>query len=523
MLRHVSKRSMQWGTLLVPRASRNVSAGALSLPALFDRRFKSSSACISDEFADHPILNSCVFDFPFDGAEYSPVTGRHKYDQRVSKWATERINMSMGAQNRLDHEHLTQLIALLSVRNYYNEAIEVLQFARNNGAKAHISAYSQIISACYAHQRYDEALQVFDVMRRDGFRPSFVTYSRALSAASKSNYHDMTLNLFDDIFSDCDNLTFDSIAIACNIVLHSCGKHNDYETAMAIWQQMTDEGIPKGTSTYTAFLTCAVNCKEWNGFNTILEEATATGIDLYTNSYLSMILSCARAKRWDLVLHVHKKLQSQEVELNGVAVGAVLMAHTKEGAPEKALAIYDACIASGASLNVYAQSAAITAHLHLENYTTAMTLCEQALAEFPDSGMLYKLKVQLLVALGQADEAITLLDSTKHLMDKTASCYRPIVAYFLAKRMYDDAAHYSFVMFETNRFVASHDWTQALSAAIALPDKSLYWVFRKWIEARARELVPNIPDELLLERHPRPAASATARPLKLLSRPLKLL
>ncbi|KDO28762.1 hypothetical protein SPRG_19976 [Saprolegnia parasitica CBS 223.65] len=515
MLRYVSKRTMRW---TAPCGLGACLPTSLTLPAPWSARFKSSSACIADEFPDHPVLNSCVFDFPFDGAEYNLSNGRHKYNRRVADWATEKINISMGAQNRVDHEHMAQLIALLSVRNYYQEAIEVLQFARNNGAKPHISAYSQVIASCYAHQRYDEALQVFDVMRRDGYRPSFVTYSRALSAASKAEYHDMTLNLFDDLFNDCDKLTFDSISIACNIVLHSCGKHEDYKTATDIWQQMTDENIPKSTSTYTAFLLCAINCKQWDGFYAILDEATTTGVELYSQSYLSMIQSCARAKRWELVVHIHHKLVSQNLQLSGIAIGAVLMAYTKQGAPERSIEIYNQVLAQGAHLNTYAVSGAVTAYLHLGEYDKAIALCDK----WPAAGMLYKLKVQLLIATGSIDDALELLDAKKHLMDRTASCYRPLIAYFLEKRMYDQAVHYSLVLFETNRFVAVADWTAALSAAIALPDKSHYWTLRNWIETRAPDYVPQIPDELLLERRPREAA---ATPLKLLSprRPLKLL
>ncbi|OQR98337.1 hypothetical protein THRCLA_06746 [Thraustotheca clavata] len=515
MLRYLTKQTMQ--SIFKPNkmslcvASRNLSA-----------RFTSTSN-ISNEFADHPILNSCGFDFPFDGAEYNASTGKHKYGRRVADWTMKRVNQTMGENNRIDYENLTQLITLLTARNYYNEAIELLQFARIHGAKPPISAYSQVIASCYSQQQYDDALQVFDVMRRDGFQPSFVTYSRALSAATKGDYHDLTLELFEDLIQDCQNMSYDSIGIACNIVLHSCGKHCDFKTASEIWQQMTDEGIPKNNSTYTAYLLAALGAKVWDEFNSVLDESFASGIVLFAPSYFSMIQTCAKHKQWDLVIHIHQKLLGHQLELTGMPPGAVMMAYCKQGDPTMTIKMYNDSMKAGTRLNAYSISAVITAHLHLRDFKKGMEICDKAVEDFPDAGMLYKLKVQLLFALNNIEEGVELLDAKKHLMDKTANCYRPLIAHYLSKRMYDEAARYSLIMFEGNRFVASSDWTNALSAAIALPDKSTYWVFRNWIESRALDLVPLIPDELMLERLPR--ENVPQKQPKLLSprRPLKLL
>ncbi|RHY29442.1 hypothetical protein DYB32_005126 [Aphanomyces invadans] len=464
--------------------------------------------------------------FPFEPAVYI-VPGRHNYGKKVSEWMFALLEESMAENDgHLNSDDMTSLIITLAQRNYYREAMEALQFSRQNNVKPRIAAYSKVISSCYSHERFELALQVFDVMRRDGFKPSFVTYSRALSSASKANQHEMVMELFRELMADCPDLTDECQSIACNTVLNSCARNDDYDTATWLFDEMKLRGVPMTQSTFNSFMLCVSKSgtiadvkevvglldKTGNGHVDVsyadvylmaMAADRAVGSSLSPNAYMSAISSCAKWKKWDTVIALFERMRAEHDTVFVVTIAAAMMGYVKEGKPEATMALYKECVANQVELNTFAKQALVTAHLHMGAYEEGLRICDAMMAEqVADEGyrgLVYKLKVQMLVALKRIDEAIALLEETGSIMDQTVNCFRPLIAHFADARQYDLATKYSQMLFQKNQYVSPSDWVQALSVSIGLPDKTAYWEFRRALEIRGPDILSTIPGELFLE------------------------
>ncbi|RHY07802.1 hypothetical protein DYB26_012548 [Aphanomyces astaci] len=444
--------------------------------------------------------------FPFQTAVYV-VPGKHNQGKKVSEWMFTLLEQSMADGNgQLNFEDMTSLIIMLAERQYYREAMEALHFSRQNNCKPRIAAYSKVISSCYAHERFELALQVFDVMRRDGFNPSFVTYSRALSSASKANQHEMVLELFRELMHDWPDLTSELQSIACNTVLNSCARNGDYDTATWILQEMKTRGIPMSQITFNSFMICMSKAGAIADVREVLVLMEEAGTSLSANAYMCAIQSCAKWKRWDTVVTLFEMMRGEHESVFLVTIAAAMMGYVKEGKPEVTMALYKECLANNVELNPFAKQAIVTAHLHMGTYEEGLEFCEGVCIMLSEQhvkdgyrGLVYKLKVQMLIALKRVDEAIALLEATELFMDKTVNCYRPLIGHFMKARQYDMATKYSQVLFQKNQYVSASDWIQALSSSIALPDKTAYWDFRRTLEVRGPDVLASIPGELFLE------------------------
>ncbi|KAF0684140.1 Aste57867_23870 [Aphanomyces stellatus] len=492
-----------------------------------------AAASTDDSLPEGFFIDPKQFDFPFPPAQYE-VPGKHNHGKRVSQWMYKHVEgLLTTSAGRLDHEAMTDLIIMLTQCNYYREAMGALQFARQNNCKPRITAYSRIISSCYTHERFELALQVFDVMRRDGYIPSFVTYSRSLSSATKANQHGMVLQLFRDLMTDCTSLSAEAQSIACNTLLNSCARNDDYATATWLLEEMRVRHIPMTHSTYNSFLLCVCKSSEstFVELKAIIQEMSDHGMNMSTGAFLSAISACAKWKKWDTVIVLYEKMRSENHVPFVVTTAAAMMAYVKQGMPDKTIALAVENAANGTDLNTFAKQAVITAHLHLGSNEEGLRLCEEMLAvparDESFLGLVYKLKVQILIALNRIDDALALLEESKGLMDKTINCYRPLILHYAALRQYDEASKYCQILLESNQYVSSSDWIQALSVSIALPDKSSYWEFRRALEVRGPDNLGSIPAELFLESskvHKQTVATGSSHSKKLLSpKLLKLL
>ncbi|CAK4643941.1 hypothetical protein AeMF1_015614 [Aphanomyces euteiches] len=516
MLRQVSKQSSSLLRTALRLSSSHVASSnaplTLALPQGCQIRAKSTALPTIDGAAavtgashnampESLLYNQQSFAFPFQPAVYD-VPGRHHYGKEVSAWMYKELSELLSSGS-LDYDMITDMITILSERNYYREAMEALQFSRQNNIKPRITAYSRIISSCYHHERYELALQVFDVMRRDGFVASFVTYSRALSSATKANQHELALQLFRDLMADCVDLSLESQSIACNNILNSCARHDDLDTATWLVSEMKARGIPLTHVSYNSFVLCIAKCGSMVELKHILDEMSEAGLFLSSAGYLSAITACARWKKWEQVI----KLYDEMLQVHGtsfvVSIAAAMMAHVKVGQPQTTIQMYNDSLANNVELNTFAKQAAVTAFLNVGAYDQALALCEEMLSGVVRTdeffGLVHKLKVQALIAMGRIDEGLALFDETKESMDKTVYCYRMLISHYAQQRQYDEANKYCKRLFDENQYVASSDWIQALSIAIALPDKSSYWEFRRALEVRGPDVLSSIPEGLFLE------------------------
>ncbi|DAZ99034.1 TPA: hypothetical protein N0F65_010920 [Lagenidium giganteum] len=402
----------------------------------------------------------------------------------------------------------TAIIDALASRRRWEDAIDALRYSREKGVRPRIHAYSSIVASCYKAEMFNQALKVFEVMRNDGYVPKTVTYSRALSAALKSNQHELVLEIFDDMMAH----KVDTTIVIYNNIVNSCARVGDVRSAVGVVRAIRQRGLQMTQSTYHSLAICAGKTGRWDlaldAFNSLKEDGFQPAMTMYN----SVIAACAKGKKWENVISVYEEMsEDMQKQVHGIYLGGVLMAYAKSSNENKkrAIEIYHQRMECGDEVNLFAQNAVLVALLELQQYEEVYKMANQ----MKKNGMhwdslTYKNLILAYIRAGAIDTAVQLLNKHAKKMEKSTDCYRELIQYYAQKRKdYREACRLTMQMMQSNPRLSRLDWHNALGHALALKDMSIYWNFRKWMKARAGNIIKDVPEHLMI---PEPTQEAPA-------------
>lgn len=494
--------------LVAPRASRR--------PLAFGTHHHrpTAASCITDQARNHYSAANDRDDDDYEGDhgdrqsaeegggnEYLEMLHHAAGDANGWRAALEIVDEIKAANGEgLTVDVATSLIEVLGARKRFVECLDVLRYSRDQGVRPRIHAYSSAIACCYNEKKFIQALKVFEVMRNDGYVPKNVTYSRALSAALKSDQHELVLEIFDDMLRN----KVDTTIVIYNNILNSCARVGDGHSAVGVLRAIRQRDLEMTQSTYHSLAICAGKTGRCDLALEVLESLKNDGFAPTMTIYNSVISACAKGKRWKQVVSVYNEMNDDmKAQLRGLYLGAVIMAHAKSDDQElklKAIAIFDARKARDEDLNFFAHNAALTALLE-SNQLEKVHQFASAMKQdgFKWDTLTYQNVLLAYIRGGAIDTAVHMLHSNAKKMEKSTECYRELIQYYAEKgKNPREACRLTMQMMQNNARLSRLDWHNALTHALMLPDRALYWNFRKWMKIRAAGIVHEVPKHLML-------------------------
>ncbi|KAE8894151.1 hypothetical protein PF005_g22504 [Phytophthora fragariae] len=398
------------------------------------------------------------------------------------------------------------LVEVLGARRRVQDCMRVLAYAREQGVRPRIRAYSSAIGCCYKEEEYAHALRVFEVMRNDGYIPQLVTYSHALSSALKSSQHELVLEIFDDMIKNRLDLNI----VIYNNILNSCARAADVQSALGVLRAIRQRRLEMTQATYHSLAICAGKTGKWelalDAMNTMADE----GFEPTPTIYNSVFSACAKGKQWETVVEVYETMPEELREsLRGVYLGAVIMAHAKSESEElrlRGLEIfykYKARRSTDEQPNFFAYNAALIALLDTNQLEKMHPLAN----EMKQNGMkwdtvTYQSLILSYIRGGAVETAVQMLQKNAKRMGKTTMCYRELIEFYDEKRKNPrEAVRLTMQMMQMNKRLSRLDWHNALRIALQLPERAPYWNFRKWMDIRAKSIIKEVPPHLMLPTH----------------------
>ncbi|TMW57124.1 hypothetical protein Poli38472_003049 [Pythium oligandrum] len=412
---------------------------------------------------------------------------------------------------RLTENIATGLIEVFASRKRPMECLETLKYAREQGVRPRIHAYSSTIACCYKEQKYAQALRVFEILRNDGYVPKQITYARALSAALKSSQHELVLEIFDDMLRN----RVEPNIVTYNSILNSCARVADVHSATGVLRAIRQRGLVLSQSTYHSLAICAGKTGRWELAREVFEELKECGFSPSITMYNSVIAAYAKGKQWSEIIDVYNEMpEEMKPMLQQLYLGGVLMAFVKSSDPElqhKALEIFEEHKAKGGNdLNLFAYNAVMVYYLNTKQYEKVHALAQDVKNQGKNwDSLIYQNIILAHLHSGDVKTAETMLKKHAKHMDKSTPCYRALITYYAeTKNDSLSACRLSMQMMQLNSRLSRLDWHMALEQALKLGNLALYWNFRKWMKVRAPAIVSEVPDHLMLAEDGSPRKAA---------------
>ncbi|KAG3202937.1 hypothetical protein PC128_g2824 [Phytophthora cactorum] len=398
------------------------------------------------------------------------------------------------------------LVEVLGARRRMQDCMRVLAYAREQGVRPRIQSYSSAIGCCYKEEEYGHALRVFEVMRNDGYVPQTVTYSHALSSALKSSQHELVLEIFDDMIKNRLDLNI----IIYNNILNSCARAADVQSALGVLRAIRQRRLEMTQATYHSLAICAGKTGKWELALDAMDTMQQNGFEPTQTIFNSVFSACAKGKQWDTVVEVYEQMPDDLREnLRGVYLGAVIMGHAKAESEKiklRGLEIFykhKARRPKEEQLNLFSYNAALIALLETNQLEKMHPLAN----DIKNQGMkwdtvTYQCLILSYIRGGAVETAVQMLQKNAKRMGKTTMCYREAINFYDEKRKNSrEAVRLTMQMMQMNKRLSRLDWHNALRIALQLPERAPYWNFRKWMDIRAKSIIPDVPPHLMLPKH----------------------
>ncbi|RLN66449.1 hypothetical protein BBJ29_002297 [Phytophthora kernoviae] len=397
------------------------------------------------------------------------------------------------------------LVETLGSRKRTEDCMKVLAYAREQGVRPRIQAYSSAIGCCYKREEFSHALRVFEVMRNDGYVPQGVTYSHALSSGLKAGQHELVLEIFDDMIRNRVEMGI----VIYNNILNSCARAADVQSALGVLRAIRQQEIKMSQSTYHSLAICAGKTGKWELALDVLDTMQKDGFTPTATIYNSVFSACAKGKQWETVVEVYESMPEElRDNLRGVYLGAVVMGHAKSDHEDirlHGLEIFDKYkkCAIEEQPNLFAHNAALLALLEIGQLEKVHKLAN----EMKQHGMQWDaLSFQCVVLAyirgGAVETAVQMLQRDNKRYGKTAMCYREVIRFYDENRKNPrEAVRLMMQMMQVNKRLSRLDWLNALRISLQLPERAPYWNFRKWMEIRAKTIIDDVPENLMLPKH----------------------
>ncbi|XP_015880507.3 pentatricopeptide repeat-containing protein At3g29290 isoform X2 [Ziziphus jujuba] len=387
-----------------------------------------------------------------------------------------------------DEEMLSKRILVLSRRNKFRSAMELLKSMELLGLYPNLHACNSLLSCLLRNGLLDDGLRVFEFMKAKQMTTGH-TYSLILKAVANAKGCGTALQMFIAMEGDCKvKNNFDTIVY--NTMISISGRVNNWHETLRLWRCMKANGHGGTQITYcllvSNFVRCSQNDLALDAYNEMVEKKIEPRID----TMQAIIGACTKEGEWSFALSVFQSMLNSGLKPNAIACNALINCLGKAGEDKLAFKIYDIMKSLGHSPDTYTWNALLTALYRANRHDDALQLFA-SIKNDQDSKLnlhLYNIALMACSKLGLWDRALQLLwQMEASEMSISAASYNHVISACemarkpdVALQVYEHMVHQkctpdTFIYLSLLRVcIWGSLWDEVEEILNAAPDVSLY-------------------------------------------------
>ncbi|KAG7397235.1 hypothetical protein PHYBOEH_001113 [Phytophthora boehmeriae] len=342
---------------------------------------------------------------------------------------------------------------------------------------------------------FDRVLQVFKDMRKDGFVVQPWVYAVALGAATQLQQKETIADIFRDLLANGER-SADTGATQIEV---------KGESVQELLQDVRNRDVKLSDSVLRALARFAEDTTNPDVAMEVFAVMQNEGIQPPIESYTSMLVACAKRRRWSDVIKVYDAMPTKlKKQLHGKPLGSVIKAHTKSGNEELIQRGLDIFGQNRGKISSLVGNTAMEALLETGQFETVVALASDMKRQGVEfSKSTYNMVIRANIRSGSVEKARKLLRANaSYLRNHSSEIYLELIKYYAVTRSdIPEACQVCSEMMQNSKLRLS-DWYNALELTMKLSDSSLYWEIRKgmWIHAEVSE--SKLPAHLIQPRPP---------------------
>ncbi|KAF1793814.1 Tetratricopeptide-like helical domain [Phytophthora cactorum] len=354
----------------------------------------------------------------------------------------------------------SKLLTTLANHDRVGDCVELWRYLEERDVFPKPFARAAYFNALTKAKKFDHALEMFKTLMHDG-APGAWAYTKALDAAANLKRH---------------------------------------ASVIEILRHMQEHEVKLTANDYTSITATCMREKEWTLALSMLSAMQKQGMNPPSSTFNLLLAGCGKNKFWNMMIGVYNGIPDDLRQLDGEALGAVLLAHSQAENAELQLRTVEVCNTHKTTCQPFPYNAAMSALLEANQYTepgpnTHPSMCRSV--------------VLAHIRRGSMQQARQLLDdNTGRMQNMSVECYRELIQYYAQVGDNLEASTMCVRMMKDNIDVNVDDWRTALQLALQLPDRAIYWELRTWLRLHGRIPLSEFREHLLLPEDNDQAASS---------------
>ncbi|GMF30888.1 unnamed protein product [Phytophthora lilii] len=433
-----------------------------------------------------------------------PPTCAMSKEKKKNSLATEVSSVSLARKSlddirRHDGKGLTNnvasaLLATMASNRRVFDCVDMLTYFETQRVQpkpfARLAAF---VTFCETGE-LEHAVQVFETLLEEKHVLEPWAYGRAMFAVFKLNRHELFATMFRRMIGGNSNTI----------------NFTESENAQEMLHDVFEHGVNVPEFVLRSLASFAKHACDADLALHILSIMQNGGMDVSSEEFGAVFESCGKSKRWSDVIQVfHNMPESLCPQLKSSSLGWLIKAHTQSGEEELVLQILDLYENHGSKWSKFACNTALEALLQTRQFDDMLTLAnDMAQHDIKWDSFTYTLVATAYIRNGSIDRATEFLrGNAKRMTNVSASCYRELIeTYANTRGDYRKACQLSLEMMQNNCRVELSDWHGALTLALELPERDMYWRFRKLLWIRDSSSQYRIPSQLMIAKREDPQA-----------------
>ncbi|GMF30883.1 unnamed protein product [Phytophthora lilii] len=403
---------------------------------------------------------------------------QEKYDLPTVLKTFEEFRQS-GAAN-LSKNEASQLVVALVKHKRHAECVELLRSCQEQEVPLKPFARVSGLSTSCLLKEFEVALREFELLQEEQKTKAPWVYADALNAANKLNRQETVNHIFQLLVSDSG----DKAKVEVN-----------GDTVDEMFKSALEQGVTLSEFTLRTLIIYAEKSNQPDLALQVFSMISSKELDVYK----SLIVVCSKNQMWSDAMSVFDDMPKALLpNLNGAALGYLIMAHTKSKSEELKLRGLYIFGEHEEKWNSMACAAALEALLETRQYDVLLALANDMRRRgMKWDSFVHKLMAQSHIRRGSLEKATDFLHAnTRRLGSFATPCYRELIEQYANVRGDVEEACQLYLEMILNKLALTFsDWCNALELALQLSDHTVYWSIRKqfWMSGDG-----DLPPHLLL-------------------------
>lgn len=214
-----------------------------------------------------PVANFCTQELPKNSNVFGDISGRKFEHVEASELEQEeenfrdsesrvprRLKPSIGQYGQMIKSHLS--------KKDIDSALKVLDMVKENRDKPTLYMYNLLIRALSIQGNIKKCFSLYNKAKKRRLEPNAATYTALFNACAMSNNKELALEHLNNLRQSLYEQQFPLNQTHYNVMVKAYGWHNQVSEAFQLVDEMMDNRIPVGESTFNSLFHAAIADKE---------------------------------------------------------------------------------------------------------------------------------------------------------------------------------------------------------------------------------------------------------------------